>query len=373
MARAVALLWCAGALLLAPVAHAGPGLLVGVDDDHPKWQAQPNGVVGVVRDLGLDAMRITLHWKPGQTRPTQLQQTYLHRIALTVALGQRVVLAVYGRAEAAPVEAAAQDDYCTFVAGALKRIPAIGDVVIWNEVNNPYFWPQDGAAAAYASLLGRCWDRLHALRPSVNVIDSTAPHRDPAAFIEALGAAYRDSGRLRPLVDTFGHNVYPETSAEAPSARHDNGSIDEGDYERLLDALDDAFGGTAQPLPGDGRTSIWYLEDGFQTAVPRERLACYRGEENERRLVAAAESDPPAAPSQADQLRSALELAYCQPHVGAFFNFLLVDESRLGGWQSGLLWSDGLPKPSYEPFKEAVADVHAGRIDCRRVEGAPRA
>jgi hypothetical protein len=204
----------------------------------------------------------------------------------------------------------------------------------------------------------------------VNVISSTAPHQDPAAFVAALGAAYRDSGRMRPLVDTFGHNVYPETSAEAPSARHDNGSIDEGDYDRLVDVLGRAFDGTAQPLPGDGRTSIWYLEDGFQTAVPPEQVACYRGEENERRLVAA---DSASAPSQADQLRDALELAYCQPHVGAFFNFLLIDESRLGGWQSGLLWSNGVPKPSYAPFKQAVADVHAGRVDCRRVEGAPAA
>ena len=35
-------------------------------------------------------------------------------------------------------------------------------------------------------------------------------------------------------------------------------------------------------------------------------------------------------PDQASQLASALLLAYCQPAVGAFFNFELIDENRLG-------------------------------------------
>jgi hypothetical protein len=44
---------------------------------------------------------------------------------------------------------------------------------------------------------------------------------------------------------------------------------------------------------------------------------------------------------QATQLRDAIALAYCQPAVSAFLNFGLLDEDRLGGWQSGLLWRDG--------------------------------
>ena len=58
---------------------------------------------------------------------------------------------------------------------------------------------------------------------------------------------------------------------------------------------------------------------------------------------------------QALQLRDALELAYCQPAVGAFFNFQLVDEEQLGGWQSGLLWADGSREALVRPFKAAVA------------------
>ena len=72
------------------------------------------------------------------------------------------------------------------------------------------------------------------------------------------------------------------------------------------------------------------------------------------------------APNQAGQLRDALELAYCQPAVSAWFNFELVDEVGLGGWQSGLLYADGKPKPSYAPFKAEIAAVAAGQVDCSR-------
>jgi hypothetical protein len=353
----------ASALLCAAAAHAGPGLLVGIDDDTVKWLGRPNGVVGVNRDLGVGALRVTLAWRRGQVTPTRLQQVYLHRIALTVALGQRVVLAVYGQPSEAPLTAAARGQFCGFVEHVLARIPAINDVVVWNEVNNPTFW--QAGPAAYEALLASCWDTLHALRSSINVISSTAPHQDPGAFIADMGAAYRASGRTRPILDTFGHNVYPENSAEPPWIPHpDSTSLDQGDYPRLVAVLGAAFGGTAQPLPGQGRTTIWYLEDGFQTAVPRGLDKLYGGRENERRTVAAGD--------QAARLRDAVLLAYCQPFVGAFFNFELLDERRLVGWQSGLLYPNGQPKPAYAAYKQVIADVRGGAVDCSKV-GAPSA
>jgi hypothetical protein len=123
----------------AAPASAGRGLIVGVNDDTVKWLARQNGVLGVQRDLGLDAVRLTVHWKHGQTKPTPLQQTFLHRIALVAAARQRVVLSVYARAPGA-VTNEDQRAYCAFVARAVARIPLIRDVVIWNEANNPMFW-----------------------------------------------------------------------------------------------------------------------------------------------------------------------------------------------------------------------------------------
>jgi hypothetical protein len=59
----------------------------------------------------------------------------------------------------------------------------------------------------------------------------------------------------------------------------------------------------------------------------------------------------------------------CQPYVGAFFNFLLADEPVLGGWQSGLLWGNWKPKPSYAAFARAVVEIRRGWVDCSAVGG----
>src|SRR5262249_4840544 len=117
--------------------------------------------------------------------------------------------------------------------------------------------------------------------------------------------------------------------------------------------------------------TIWYMQQGFQTTIAPSKSAYYRGTETDPQLLPPWLARTPAgtdglAPDQATQLRDALQLAYCQPGVGAFFNFELADETSLAGWQSGLLWADMTPKPSYEPFKAAVRAVRAGRVDCKR-------
>ena len=351
-------------------------MIVGLTDDTAKWMARQDGVVGVHRDLRLMAVRVTIPWR-GQVRPTRLQQVYLHRISRMIQLNDRIVLSVYNFAPYAPVTAAAQGNYCAFLRGVIRRIPLIHDVQIWNEVNSPVFWPESGGADAYEALLARCWDRLHAAPTAVNVISSTAPRHDPGAFILRLGETYRASGRTRPLIDTFGHNPYPQDSAEPPSTRHlDATFIGEGDYDRLLTALRTAFHGTAQPIPGVMGVGIWYLETGFQTVPAPDKRKFYRGRENDPRpLPAVAPSaggrDPQPATDQATQLRDAIRLAYCQRAVTWFFNFHLLDEDKLVGWQSGLLWRDGTRKPSYEAFKAAIDVVRRRSIDCSQVAGAP--
>lgn len=351
-------------LLLVPAhALAAPGMFVGIDDDTAKWMGRPNGLYTAYQDLGLGAVRITIPWHRGDTHPTRLQQTYLHRVAMLMALGERVVLAVYGRPAQAPTTPTLRTQYCGYLAHVLVRLP-VRDVVIWNEANNPTFWPSSAGATGYERLLATCWDTLHALHRHVNVITSTAARHDPAGFIERLGAAYRASRRARPIADTFGHNPYPRTSAEAPWTAHGDGTIGEGDLPILLGAYHEAFDGTPQPPPGTGRATIWYLEDGFQTTVPAPLRPLYRGTLVETDLA------PVSAVQQAAQLTDAVELAYCQPAVGAFFNFELLDGGRLSGWQSGLLWRNGTRKPAYEAYKQAAAAVAAGTVDCATVQRA---
>ena len=123
--------------------------------------------------------------------------------------------------------------------------------------------------------------------------------------------------------------------------------------------LDESFAGTAQPP-----TSIWYLENGFQTSDAA-------GVAPSTPVTRASRARSPGA-RQAEQLGAALRLAYCQPRVTAYFNFLLVDEPSLDRWQSGLLWADWRPKPSFAAYRAAIADVRAGAVTCAGGGGAGR-
>ncbi|MGZ8697044.1 MAG: hypothetical protein ACXWZ1_06780, partial [Gaiellaceae bacterium] len=110
-----------------------------------------------------------------------------------------------------------------------------------------------------------------------------------------------------------------------------------------------------------------------QTVAPAEKRRYYRGRENDAHAVPAlaAPRGEAAVVDQATQLRDAILLAYCQPAVSGFLNFGLLDEDRLGGWQSGLLWRDGSRKPSYDAFKSAIAEIRRRDTDCGKVRGAP--
>jgi hypothetical protein len=391
-----------GALLASP-AGAGRNLFVGVDDH--AFLADPASALPVSHDLGTTAVRVIVDWYPGQRVISQTTASQLERL-VTASSGVRVVLSTYApSAWLAPFDATDRDLYCNYVGSILKSVPGINDFVIWNEPNLSYFWqPQfnaDGssaAPAAYEALLARCYDVLHAIRPSVNVIaPATCPRgsdiawdrqsisHSPGQFILGMGAAYRASGRQRPIFDTVGHHIYGTFSAERPWHVHSTTTaISEGDWGALMDALSQAFRGTAQPIPGecsDGScVSIWYLEAGYQTTVDPAKASFYTGIETSRHILPAAGGppDPPApadtswAPDQATQIRDALRLAYCQPYVEAFFNFLLQDDPDLAGWQSGILWADGTPKPSYPAFKQSIAEVNSRQIDCGALKGNQR-
>jgi hypothetical protein len=344
-------------------------IIVGVTDDTAKWMVRQDGIVGVHRDLRLMAVRVTIPWQ-GEAKPTKLQKVYLQRIRRMAQLNERIVLAVYNTANFAPTSLTERRQYCGFLQTFVKRVPLIHDVEIWNEVNSPTYWPQSDGAPSYTKLLARCYDVLHSRPFPINLISSTASRHDPANFIFGIGDAYRSLGRTRPLFDTFGHNPYPENSAEPPSALHnDSDLIAQGDYETLMNVLHTTFDDTAQPVPGNRGVTIWYVEDGFQTVPPREKRRYYRGRENDRYALPAVSTD---AVDQASQLRDAILLAYCQPAVSGFLNFGLLDEDRLGGWQAGLLWRDGTRKPSYDTFKAAVAEVRRRDTDCSKVPGAPQ-
>jgi hypothetical protein len=371
------------ALATAVPAAAAPRLLVGVTEDGLEYE--PGAVRADATAVGLRAVRITLSWRSGQTEPSADERAQLER-ATGGAGTLRVVLSVFGEhATDAPQTEDAREAYCEFLRSIVARYPRIRDVVVWNEPNKSFFWePQfdaqgrSAAPAAYEALLARCWDVLHAEREDVNVLGpSTSPRgndrpdaksnisHSPASFFRELGRAYRSRGRDRPIFDTVAHHVQGASPREPPWRTHTGGTIAEGDYERLVATLERAFRGTAQPVPGHcvgGRcVPLWYLEAGFETTPPPGKADDYTGEE----VV-----DTVSAEEQARLLGRALEIAYCQPYVEGFFNFLLWDEHRLEGWQSGLYWADRTEKPS----AATVRDFGDRRIRCARVrQQLPRA
>jgi hypothetical protein len=249
-----------------------------------------------------------------------------------------VVLAVFGFGRDTPRSARRQARFCAYAQASLALVPDARAIVVWNEANAPAYW--NGTPAQYAALLARCYDVLH--RDGLTVLDSTASAHSPEAFVRAVGASLHRRGRTRPVVDAFGHNPYPASAREPPSAVHAPGFVGEGDYARFVRVLRAAFGYAP---------NIWYLEDGFQSAVPVRLRGHYNGNENV----------PTITPAQhARQLELAIRLASCQPHVHAFFNFELVDETRLAGWQSGLIWRGVHRKPAAAAFKAAARQAASG-------------
>lgn len=348
------------ACALAPAARAGPGLLVGVDDDGLKWQSATDFLMPV-QDLGLGAVRVTFNWRPGRTRPSFSDAGELANVAAAATMTRVVVEVGAGRPSVPPRTRRQRAQYCAYLVRLLHAAPAVKDVVIWTEANQARFW-RNPDAQAYVALLARCYDVLHRVRRDVNVVASAGPHKrtrgaiGPVRWYRQLGAAYRASGRRRPIFDTVGHNAYPDSPFEPPWTVHRRGgSIDQGDYALLMRVLSRAFHGTAQPLPGRRGVTIWYLEDGYQSSVA-ERRSAYRGRENVKELL-----DPGFA---GWQLQASVRLAYCQPAVGAFFNFQLRDDPNLVGWQSGVLYADGTPKPAYDLLRDALRDVAAGTVAC---------
>jgi hypothetical protein len=379
--RSIAIVTLALALaaLAAAPALAGRGLVVGVNEDAVKWRPD---ISSVGNDLNLGYYRVTQGWQPGQTQPSD-SNTASIAAALANAGSQKILLSVFGSANAAPRNLSGRAAYCGFVSSLLDRFPQIAAVNIWNEANLAYFWkPQftskgsSAAPAAYEALMARCYDTIKSRHPSVRVITSISPRgndrphapsnvsHSPKNFIGKMGQAYRRSHRRARIFDAWGQNVYGSNSTERPWTRHRR-DIGEGDYPRLLSYLRRAFGGTRQPVPGQKDVRIWYLEDGFQTSAAAKSIL-YFGTETDHSVVSSLGTT--SRLDQASQLTDAVRLAYCQPAVGGFFNFLLADESNLHGWQSGVLFSDWTPKPSYQAFKSVIAEANAGHINCANLK-----
>jgi hypothetical protein len=373
---------------VASASAAGPNFFVGADEDSLLWGSSQQTAT-IARALGLRSIRITMQWRPGETKVSATYQRLLDKLQLDTG-GLRVVVSVYGKPTDAPRTDSARRQYCGFVAALLRDNPTIDDVVIWNDPNDGSFWmPQfdstgtSASPADYEALLAQCWDDAHAVRAGVNVISLavsksssipgafTLAWHPPATWIAKVAAAYRASRRAKPIFDTFGYIPHPADSTERPWTKHPGAAaISIGDYDVLMSTLTTAFRGTAQPIPGQGTTKIWYLAQGYQTAPDPTKASLYSGTETDAQPVSAWSadegSDQGVGPGidQPVQLADAVVTAYCQPNVGAYFTFHITDERDLAGWQSGVYWADGTPKAAYQALRNVTGAANARTINC---------
>ena len=352
--------------------------VVGTVDDslvqHDPSAAQ--GQVDASRSAGFDAALVSATWQRGQRRPPASLVRVLRNVAAATRRdGMQLWLLVWhGLRENTPRNASERQEFAAYAGAVVRALPQAKAVVVGNEPNLSTFWdPQfdagggDAAARAYDDLLARSYDQIKAARSSVLVLGGAlSPHgadrpggsrptHSPTAFIRDLGAAYRASGRSKPLMDAFAIHPYMEASRYSPANPHpDNTTITIADYPKLVRLLARAF-------PNGARLPVYYTEFGVQTGVPASKRRFYDD------LEAAARTDTVAFATQAAYYRRALELAYCQPTVRGLFVFHTFDEPGLNGWQSGLYFADGTPKPSLRAFRRAVSDLRKGRFPaCRR-------
>jgi hypothetical protein len=347
-----------------------------VDDSLAQQDPQfAQSQVDVSRDAGFDAAVISAMWHRGERRPPASLVSALRTLsnATRKANLQLGMVVWHGLGRDTPQTPADRAAFAAWAAALVTALPQVRYAIIGNEPNLSTFWkPQFGAggsdlaAREYTDLLARSYDAIKAARPNVQVLGGalsprggdrpggTRPTHSPTAFIRDLGAAYRASGRSRPLMDGFAFHPYMEASSDSPSAAHpQNTTITLADYPKLVALLEQAFRGTAQP---GARLPVYYTEFGVQTAVPAAKRRFYSN------LESPARADSVSFATQASYYRRALQLAYCQPTVRGLFIFHTFDEPDVGGWQSGLYFADRTPKPSLAAFKRAVADLRNGKL-----------
>jgi len=224
----------------------------------------------------------------------------------------------------------------------------------------------DAAASSYEGLLAQTYDAIKLASPTTIVIGgSLAPRgsdnpnlprhtHSPTRFILDMGAAYRLSGRKKPLMDWFSIHPYLEHSGLPPTFTHPKGTtISIGDYGKLVRLLGKAFDGTAQK----GSTlPIIYDEFGVQTRAPDDKRQLYAN---------------PTVPSAADTVSEAVQgryyaqalgLAACQQNVVGLLFFHVSDEPDLDRWQSGVYYADDTPKADLPVVRSASLAASAGTL-----------
>ena len=384
------------ALLVSALTFTGgasAALRIGVADDLGRSPDQSVWFLDSLGELGMSENRISVNFDPAAptTIPDQWQLDLY--VPLATLRGVRPVFSVSPtKAKAVAENPNAPELHAQYVALLARRYPTVKDFIIGNEPNQPRFWqPQFGSsgqnvsARSYYKLLAASYDALKAVDPAIRVIGlglsprgndrpeaSNNVSTSPVRFINALGKAYRASGRKRPIMDELAYHPYPlhDRDTLMKGYRWPNAGVP--NLGRIKQAFWDAFRGTAQPLFPEGTRSrgmkVRLDELGWQVNAAPSAAFAYYGRESIR-----ATDENAQAKIYGDSVR----YLACDASVHSALFFLLRDEPNLERWQAGLVRADGTRRPSFDSVKAAMAQT-GGRCQgamrrwrhSTRVEGA---
>ena len=222
-----------------------------------------------------------------------------------------------------------------------RTLPAVRQWLAWNEPNNPIFlrpqWKMVArkwrvqAAYDYAKICSAIYAGVKATRlPGQKVAcgatgprgndapRSSRPSTSPLVFMNALHQA----GVRR--MDAYAHHPYYGHRSEKPTTvSKSKKAVTMGNLGILIKQVNRLWG---------RKTRLWITEYGYQTNPP-DRLfgVSYR--------------------NQALYMQQAVAMAKKTRRVDVFIWFLIRDEPRLSGWQSGVLTRRGVRKPAYRAFQ----------------------
>jgi len=228
--------------------------------------------------------------------------------------------------------------------GTFKRkdgtvIPSVRKWLAWNEPNNPYFlkpqWLKVGkrkyvpiGARTYAGICTAVWTGVHSTHLKGEVVAcgstdsygndaprSARPSISPTLFLRSV----KHYG-LRHF-DVWAHHPYYRKPSQSPTTMPGPHTVTLANIGVLTKLLGRLY----------GPKKLWITEYGYQTKPP----------------------DPLFGVSwakQAKYLTQAYKIARRNPRITMMLWFLLRDEPRLSGWQSGLFTAGGKRKPAYFAF-----------------------
>jgi hypothetical protein len=355
----------------APGAQAKPHMLVGLLDEADALYGNPDQTYPILKKLRVQVVRVNLYWGTttfavAKRRPVDATDSedpaynwtlYDRAARYAEANNIQLLFTIWGTPKwanrgkpprYAPTKlsdlqefayAAAQHFSGDVTDANSQAVPAVRLWTAWNEPNQPFQlapqykkvrgkWVMQ-SAIDYAKICKAVYTGVHMTLLSGEKVGCgvTSPRGNdnpggkravptPLSFM----AAVKKAGLKK--FDAWAHNPYAGSARETPTTKpHSRGAVTLGNLDVMIKQINKLW----------GKKRVWLTEYGYQTNPPDRTFGV-------------------SYTKQAAYLKQAFALAWKNPRIDMMLWFLLKDDSRLAGWQSGLLTAKGKQKPAFLSF-----------------------